>query len=196
MGCCSVGWPIRIAFSLAPHPPMIGSPALVSPLQAFDEDATNLIGVVGALAASSRSADTDALINCVPGEVLAIVFCHLDAKTLLIAVPAVCRRWREVCAEMMPAVCLDVGWMTTLGWSGYPMNPLTDAGLTAIAGRFRIAQGAQLRDCTQVTDVGIERLAAGCPNLNHLDLGYCTQVTDVGIERLAAGCPNCNVRRE
>ena len=49
MGCCSVGWPIRIAFSLAPHPPMIGSPALVSPLQAFDEDATNLIGVVLAI---------------------------------------------------------------------------------------------------------------------------------------------------
>ena len=52
MGCCSVGrsgWPTRIGVSLAPHPPMIGSPALVSPLQAFDEDATNLIGVVLAI---------------------------------------------------------------------------------------------------------------------------------------------------
>ena len=93
----------------------------------------------GALAASTRSAETDALINHMPGRVLSMVFCYLDSKTLLIAAPAVCRWWQRVCAETMPAVNLDVSWATTTGrWS--PVNPLTDMGLNAIAGRFRIVQ--------------------------------------------------------
>ena len=122
----------------------------------------------GALAASTGSADTDALINHMPGGVLSMVFCYLDSKTLLIAAPAVCRWWRRVCAEMMPAVNLDVSWATT-GAKWCKENPLTDMGLNAIVGRFRIVQGGNLRGCRQVTDVGIDRLAVGCPKLSHLD---------------------------
>ena len=123
-------------------------------------------------------------------DALTMVFRFLDSKTLLIAVPAVCKRWQGLCAELMPPVNLDVGWATT-GPEWAPQNPLTDAGLTALAGRFRIVQGAELHACHELTDGGIERLAAGCPNLNHLNLRGCT-VTDVGIERLAAGCPKLN----
>ena len=143
-----------------------------------------------AQAASTGSADTDALINHIPDGVLLMVFYYLDSKALLTAAPAVCRWWRRVCAEMMPAVNLDVSWATPdrLGME----NPLTDAGLNGLISRFRIVQGANLARCKQVTDVGIERLAAGCPNLSHLDLNGCKQVTDVWIERLAAGCPNLN----
>ena len=69
-----------------PEPATAAAVAKVEPLRAAAQ-------AVGALAASTGSVDTDAPINCLPGEVLAIVFCHLDSKTLLIAVPAVCRQW-------------------------------------------------------------------------------------------------------
>ena len=118
----------------------------------------------------------DAPINNVPGDVLAIVFCYLDSKTLLIAAPAVCRQWRRLCAEMMPAVTLDVGWATVGGkWA---TNPLTDAGLKALASRFRTVQGVHLAGCLQLTLGGIEQLAVDCPGLNRLDLGECRQVRD------------------
>ena len=103
-----------------------------------------------------------------------------------------CKRWRGVCADKMPAVRLDVGWAST-GPRRARENPLTDAGLVSMVARFRLVHGAGLANCNLVTDVGLERLAAGCPNLNHLDLTWCDQVTDVGLERLAAGCPKLHV---
>ena len=94
----------------------------------------------------------------------------------------------------MPAVTVDVGW-ATLGVSWQPNrlaanNPLTDAGLAAMAVKFHLMHAARLQHCELLTDAGLGRLAAGCPNLGHLDLSYCKQVTDAGIELLAAGCPN------
>ena len=144
---------------------------------------------VGSPAVGTGSTDSDAVINHLPGDVLAIMFCYLDSKTLLIAAPAVCRQWRRLCAEMMPAVTLDVGWATVGGkWA---TNPLTDAGLKALA-RFRKVQGAHLAGCRQLTLGGIKQLAVDCPDLNHLDLGDCMQVRDAWIEPLAAGCPDLN----
>ena len=89
---------------------------------------------------------------------------------------------------MMNRVAVDVSWATS-GAGGRASNPLTDAGLAAIVGRFRSVHTARLQHCTLVTDAGLGRLAAGCPNLGHLDVCWCEQVTDAGLERLrAAGC--------
>ena len=75
-----------------------------------------------------------------------------------------CKRWRGVCAETMPAVSLDVGWAST-GPPWARENPLTDAGLVSMVAKFRVLHGAGLANCNQVTVIGIEQLAAGCPNL-------------------------------
>ena len=44
-----------------------------------------------------------------PDELLALVLAFADPVALLLAVPAVCRQWRRVAAEV-PGARLDLGW--------------------------------------------------------------------------------------
>ena len=48
-------------------------------------------------------------ISWVQDEVLCIILSQLDAKTLMIAVPQVCKFWRGMCQEL-DGVHLDFGW--------------------------------------------------------------------------------------
>ena len=69
----------------------------------------------------------------------------------------VCQRWRAVCATMQ-AVTIDLSW-ARIGphWRGSRSNPLTDAGLAAILGRFHSVHTVRLESCNQVSDMCLTR---------------------------------------
>ena len=107
-------------------------------------------------------------IEWLPGEVVALVFGFLDAKTLMVTIPSVCTAWRQACSELGTPIQLDFGWATT-GPKHDPRNPLTDADLGGFAlGRFKTVRSVSLVGCRKVTDVGSTSVGEGCPNLDSL----------------------------
>jgi hypothetical protein len=150
-------------------------------------------------------------------DVLAVVFHQvgvIDPKTLLFVVPAVCRKWRDVCQSHVLGVDIDLKLARRL--RATEATSLFVTAVNAIVHRFHsvrafvlnlhrstpaagvaaVAMGCpnlthlNLASCENVTDAGLDKLAAGCPNLTSLDLNKCWNVTDAGLEKLAVGCPN------
>ena len=63
------------------------------------------------LNATSDEPFAESAIDGLPDEIMCLIFKLLDAKTLLINVPQVCRRWRGVCQQLKD-VHLDFRWTT------------------------------------------------------------------------------------
>jgi hypothetical protein len=81
-------------------------------------------------------------------------------RTLLLAVPAVCRRWRRICKHVMPSVSLSFQrWGT----------PATDRGVLAVAHRFKLVHSLSLRHNFCITSSGRAFLAEFYPNSNRID---------------------------
>ena len=194
------------------QPPLAGYPATstraLEPLLPVDAGVDQGVDLMAARTASYtaavRTASGKALvalaaagaeaIDCLPHEVLALAFCYLDARTLLVVVPMVCKRWREVCAGSMPPLTLDVSWAAPCPpweWRDPGLSvALTDAGLAGMIGRFGSVRFVRLCHCTQLTIDGILCLAApSCLALTMLSLSGCTQVTDAWLYRLSRFCP-------
>ena len=82
-----------------------------------DEDTVGLLAAVTAAAAQSatarlQQAESSCLVSSIdslPFEVLALIFGHLDPKTVLTVVGGVCQRWRGVLHTpgMVPGIDLD-----------------------------------------------------------------------------------------
>ena len=129
-------------------------------------------------------------IEWLPGEVVALVFGFVDAKTLMVTIPSVCTAWRQVCSELVTQIQLDFGWATT-GPTNDPRNPLMDAGLSGFTlGGFKTVRSVNLVGCRKVTDVGLTSVGEGCPNLETLNVSWCNHITDAGLARIGEGCPN------
>ena len=47
------------------------------------------------------------VVTSMPTELMQMIFCFVDSKTLLVAVPAVCKLWRYHCAYTRVSVCVD-----------------------------------------------------------------------------------------
>ena len=81
------------ARSRSPGPPAAAAMPLVTlePARAASNTAAMQRGTVmiKILAVGALGAGADALIDHLPDEVLAVVFCFVDAKTLFVAVPSV-----------------------------------------------------------------------------------------------------------
>ena len=59
---------------------------------------------------SPQRAEALLLMENMPDDVLSLVFSHLDERSLAMAVPRVCRRWRGVCAlVLVPSFDLSGG---------------------------------------------------------------------------------------
>ena len=127
------------------------------------------------------SADRTAAL---PDELLAVVFTFCDARTRMMAIPAVSKRWLDVC-QMRATI--DLTWARTVHGR---RCAITDVGLAGLVRRFPKLWRLDLSWCKNVTDGGLTAVAAGCPNLQQLDLGCCESVTDGGLVAVAAGCPN------
>ena len=119
-----------------------------------------------------------------PDEVLMAVFNFCDARTQMMAIPAVSKRWHGVC--QMRRAAIDLTWAHIVNGR---RCAITDDGLAGLVRRFPKLWRLDLSWCKNVTDGGLTAVAAGCPNLQHLNLRFCVNVTDVG----AALFPNAKV---
>ena len=101
-----------------------------------------------------------------PDEVLMTVFNFCDARTQMMAIPAVSKRWLGVC--QMRRAAIDLTWARTT-FNGRRCG-ITDVGLAGLVRRFPKLWRLDLSWCNNVTDGGLTAVAAGCPNLQHLVL--------------------------
>eukprot|EP00729_Bicosta_minor_P015196 gene15196-24217_t len=125
----------------------------------------------------------------VPDEILAMIFVLVDAETLTTSVPAVCRRWREVCRLGLVKFHVDLSWATVgKGWLG---NPLLDETAVSVVKNFAVVTTLDLSWCGMVTDKGLAGVAANCSRLLSLSLKFCRSVTDEGLAAVA-GAGGCN----
>ena len=99
------------------------------------------------------------LFDLLPPEMLSAVLSWLDWKTLLKAAPAVCKRWRAVCRDLVPAK-FEFPYYLSVG----------DRLLQAIWTRFRTARGVTLGWCHGVTSGAVQELAMQCRQLRQLKL--------------------------
>ena len=47
------------------------------------------------------------IVESMPTELMQMIFCFVDSKTLLVSVPAVCKLWRYHCAYTRVSVCVE-----------------------------------------------------------------------------------------
>lgn len=71
---------------------------------------------------------------------------------------------------------------------------LSDAGVTSfLAGQAYPLETVNLSFCTKVTDASLMAVATACPGLQELSVRQCYQVTDYGVEAVARGCHGLRV---
>ena len=155
-------------------------------------------------------------ISWVQDEVLCIILSLLDAKTLMIAVPQVCKFWRSMCQEL-DGVHLDFRW----GWRKVPLEvfagwlapdegrrasgmcalfpgttsvamryrqEVEDAHLLALADKCRGLTHATFDACSNLTDAAVLELADKCRGLTHVRFKCCRKLTDAAVLELADKC--------
>ena len=102
------------------------------------------------LAVGALGAGADALIDHLPDEVLAVVFCFVDAKTLFVAVPSVSlagghdvcgggKSPRKVTSGYVEAWRESVRWLRGLGGRNEAGEPVFDLWSWLRADRFQTA---------------------------------------------------------
>ena len=131
-----------------------------------------------------RPMSTVSLMVPLPHEVLVAVFNLCDARTRMMTIPAVSKRWLGVC--QMRRAAIDLKWAVRSRGRGCA---ITDAGLAGLVLRFPNLQHLNLSSCRSVTDGGLAAVAAGCPNLQRLDPRCCTNVTEACSRRSLPAAP-------
>ena len=128
--------------------------------------------------AGARAGGWSSPVDRLPDEVLARVFTLCDSETLLTAVPAVCSRWRRVCAAERIAARLDLSFV-------YDVVNL-NRWIQATVARFPAA--VYLKGCENLTDAAVVALAEGCNQLTSVDFSWCENLTDAAVVALVEGC--------
>jgi F-box/leucine-rich repeat protein 2/20 len=140
--------------------------------------------------AASKNSDDDGVDNIVGGDVvplelLAMVFQIVGVlcqRSLLIDIPQVCTRWRDVCNAAV-VVNLDVSWS---------YGTLTDDAATSLLSRFRaVGHSVNLRGSALLSEIGVEKVvkATRSTTLTKLDLSSCKHLTDAVLVSLMVGYP-------
>ena len=81
----------------------------------------------GASSTGTSSADASLTLGSLPDELLAVMFGFCDARTRMMAIPAVTKRWLGVCQQMRHAT-ID------LTWAVRDYCAITDTGLARRSG--------------------------------------------------------------
>ena len=76
----------------------MGRPRRKSSRQILAQDASQHEASAGVLAQ---------IVKSIPSELMQMIFCFVDSKTLLVAVPAVCKLWRYHCLYTRVSVCVE-----------------------------------------------------------------------------------------
>ena len=121
-----------------------------------------------------------------PEELLGLVLAYVDPATLLSAVPAVCRRWRRMAAEI-PGVQLDIKRAPGMNRAFQLFRGEADAiaALAVLGAKFPKAEAVVLKGCDNLTDAAVVALAERCPLLASVDWGNNRKLTDAAVVALA-----------
>ena len=150
-------------------------------------------------------------IEWLQDEVLCIVFSNLDARTLMVSIPHVCKLWRALCQDI-PGVHLDFGWLG----EGVPVEVLVGSQLRPLAGgdgskqtnssrgadaggwksglcelfpyTTSVTIGPTFGDCNHLTDAAMLALADKCRGITHADFSRCYDLMDAAVIVLADKC--------
>lgn len=174
------------------------------------EDSSNGCGSEGRAVRCTSSNEEDEEgdfqpIELVQDEVLCIIFSYLDAKTLIVSVPQVCKLWRAMCQDVQD-VHLDLRWckggVPCEVLTGWPQTPFILSGgggggsSPEEGGRWKSGLCELFPGTTSVTlkwgvaeDSHIVALADSCPGIKYLNFGFCGKVTDAAVIALANKCP-------
>ena len=152
----------------------------------------------------------------VPMELMVMILTHLDAKTLMVSIPQVCKLWRALCQDIQD-VHLDFRWWGEKNSWGFlegkdvPVEVLAGWGqMPFVAGG---GDGGSTDGCADeegdwktglcelfprtasvtmggynVQDAHLLALADKCPGIAHANFGYCTKLTDAAVLALADKC--------
>ena len=147
--------------------------------------------------AVAGAADVSSRFDALPVELLLHVFSFLDTKTLMVAVPAVCRRWREVCGHT-PRVRADLSFVQqSLRRAPLPARLLRSSlplhGLASALQRFKHIESVLI---PSGSDAVACAAAVSCPRLSVVDFtcrldatALSLNLTDIGLIAIAELCP-------
>ncbi|CAE8622114.1 unnamed protein product [Polarella glacialis] len=108
-----------------------------------------------------------------------------ESWTLVLAVPLVCRSWREACCCGLGKFQLDLR-REHAAWPGF-----SDAALqAAILKRFSSIRELQLPASAHLTDAGFQGIALEAKRLTSLKVKHVGKISEAGIEHIATGCQN------
>jgi len=144
-------------------------------------------------------------IQCMPDEIMALVFVWLDSKTLLTIVPRVCTRWRQLC-RLVPTVHIAFTWRRatvpaaviagvselfpqTTSVAMESCHKVRDAHVIALADKCAGLVEACFVNCEELTDAAVLAIADKCAGLEHADFTCCWNLTDAAVVAVAANCP-------
>lgn len=122
----------------------------------------------------------------------------LDARTLVLVAPLVCRRWAAALREVA-CVALEFSWaeVEVGAPSAAPLTmvSLPDEALRVLlAQRFRAVWRLDLTSCQRISAEGWRSIGTDWPavpgSLRNIDLSFCDQLSDGDLEILVAGLPN------
>jgi hypothetical protein len=133
--------------------------------------------------ASTSRTRTD--VTCLSDDVLTLIFEIMNHNvesnvTLVIAVPAVCRRWKLLCRRAVSSV-----WITTYFYG----NTVSEIGLHAMIDRFKSVTRVHVGSCSNITAHGLALMAQKCPKLVSFATGG-NNMTDSKLTALTASCTN------
>ena len=154
-------------------------------------------------------------ISWVQDEVLCIILSQLDAMTLMIVVPQVCKFWRSMCQEFSD-VHLDFRWWwrkkvpleVLTGWRVLPALLTTgvvggdscesgcggggaqqkECWVSGICALFPHTTSITMCEQQEIKDAHLLTLAAKCRGLTHVRFNNCLYLTDAAVVGLADKC--------
>jgi hypothetical protein len=127
-----------------------------------------------------------ATVHLLPDELLHVIFRLLDASTLLVAVPRVCRRWWAACGGT-PHVDLD--FTVIPAYVKHCADANGEMMLADIAQRFPRAVRLNLEQLQKVADDSIVAVAPHLPLLTSVNLSGCRYLGAAAVTALADHCP-------
>ena len=163
--------------------------------------------------------DKPAPIEWLQDGVLCIIFATLDAKTLLVSIPQVCKLWRALCQDV-ENVHLDFRWWggedeygnlvargvpveVLAGWGQTPFmlssggdGGGSSSGCVEAAGSWKTGLCELFQRTISVTmdgqhveDTHLLVLVEMCPGITHVNFSDSTNLTDAAVLALANKCP-------
>ena len=111
----------------------------------------------------------------------------------MFVVPAVCRRWRDLCSS---AVAVDLDFQGRIVcYTNSPQKMLKRSNITPMVAdvftsRFDFVRSVNFSNNKHITDVTLTALASKSPRVQHINLSMCRRITDTSIESIAAWCPH------